>query len=201
MISLILAQQIAVLVLMMLCGLLVVRAGLIRSEDSRVISVLCVYIILPCVMLHSFQITYSDEIRDGFFLALAAAVAVHVLLLILVGILGKFLHFDRVEQMSLLYSNAGNLVIPLVSAVLGQEWVIYASAFLCVQVLLLWTHGQSLMEQRAKFNWKKIVTNLNLIAAVLGMVFFFGKIQLPQIIGSAPLFRCGKSLQNKIITL
>ena len=41
------------------------------------------------------------------------------------------------------------------------------------------------MEQRAKFNWKKIVTNLNLIAAVLGMVFFFGKIQLPQIIGSA----------------
>ena len=37
------------------------------------------------------------------------------------------------EQASLIYTNAGNLIIPLVTAVLGPEWVIYSSMFQLVQ--------------------------------------------------------------------
>ena len=60
-----------------------------------------------------------------------------------------------VEKESIIYSNSGNLVIPLVTVVLGEKWVIYASAFLSVQMILMWTHGQSLMEAKAGINWKK----------------------------------------------
>ena len=69
-------------------------------------------------------------------------------------------------------------------AVLGEEWVIYANAFLCVQLVLLWTHGQSLMEQRVQFNWKKILGNVNLIAVFIGVIFFFTQIKLPDIVGT-----------------
>lgn len=49
----------------------------------------------------------------------------------------KVLKLDGVEETSLIYSNAGNLIIPIVTAILGKEWVIYTSAFLSVQLFLL----------------------------------------------------------------
>lgn len=56
----------------------------------------------------------------GFLLALLAAVLIHVILFFLCWILGKFLEFNSVEKASLIYSNAGNLIIPLVTSVLGE---------------------------------------------------------------------------------
>ena len=75
-------------------------------------------------------------------------------------------------------------MIKLVNVVLGEEWVIYASAFLSVQMILMWTHGQSLMEAKAGINWKKIICNINLIAIILGIVLFFTQIRLPVIFGN-----------------
>ena len=100
------------------------------------------------------------------------------------GIIGKPLKLSVVEKESIIYSNSGNLVIPLVTVVLGEKWVIYASAFLSVQMILMWTHGQSLMEAKAGINWKKILCNINLIAIILGIVLFFTQIRLPVILGN-----------------
>ena len=158
MISILLAGQLAVLFLIMGCGFLLVKLHLVRSEESRTLSVITLYLIMPCVILNAFQIDYSREIRDGFLLALLAAVLIHVILFLLCRVLGKFLRFSSVEKASLIYSNAGNLIIPLVTAVLGEEWVIYASAFLCVQTIVLWTHGQSLMKESKGISWKKILS-------------------------------------------
>ena len=49
-------------------------------------------------------------------------------------------------------------------------------------MLLMWTHGQSLMEAKAGINWKKILCNINLIAIILGIVLFFTQIRLPVIL-------------------
>ena len=89
------------------------------------------------------------------------------------------------EKASLIYSNAGNLILPLVTAVLGPEWEIYATSFLCVQMILIWTHGQSLMRGQAGINWKKILLNLNLIAIAVGLILFFARIRLPELLGDA----------------
>ena len=149
---------------MMSCGFTVVKCGLIDAKSSRTLSVICIYIIMPCVMINAFQIEYSRSIRNGFLLAVAAAILIHIFLLVFVQIIGKPLKLSVVEKESIIYSNSGNLVIPLVTVVLGEKWVIYASAFLSVQMILMWTHGQSLMEAKAGINWKKILCNINLIA-------------------------------------
>ena len=156
---------------MMSCGFTVVKCGLIDVKSSRTLSVICIYIIMPCVMINAFQIEYSRSIRNGFLLAVAAAILIHIFLLVFVQIIGKPLKLS--------------LVIPLVTVVLGEKWVIYASAFLSVQMILMWTHGQSLMEAKAGINWKKILCNINLIAIVLGIVLFFTQIRLPVILGNA----------------
>ena len=186
MITLQLLQQIIVFFLMMSCGFTVVKCGLIDAKSSRTLSVICIYIIMPCVMINAFQIEYSRSIRNGFLLAVAAAILIHIFLLVFVfvQIIGKPLKLSVVEKESIIYSNSGNLVIPLVTVVLGEKWVIYASAFLSVQMILMWTHGQSLMEAKAGINWKKILCNINLIAIILGIVLFFTQIRLPVILGN-----------------
>ncbi len=97
---------------------------------------------MPCVIISSFQVEYQPEILNGLLLALAASALLHLVLIVVVGFLGKVLKLDGVEETSLIYSNAGNLIIPIVTAILGKEWVIYTSAFLSVQLFLLWSHAK-----------------------------------------------------------
>lgn len=106
--------------------------GLLKSEDSRVLSLISIYLITPCVILKAFQIEYTPQVRDGFLLAIITAIAIHIILFLLAWLFSFLFHFDAVEKASIIYSNSGNLIIPLVVSVLGDEWVIYASAFLCV---------------------------------------------------------------------
>ena len=141
MIAWLLTEQISVLFLMMACGFALVKKKLIRTEESKTLSIISIYLVIPCVIINAFQVDYSDEIRDGFLLALFAAVVIHGILFAVCAIFGKILKLEAVEKASLIYSNAGNLIIPLVAAVLGTEWEIYASAFLCVQQIAIWTHG------------------------------------------------------------
>ena len=137
MISLILAKKILSLFLVMALGIVLVRCGIVRSRDSKVLSMISLYLVMPCVIISSFQVKYQPEILNGLLLALATAVLLHLVLIVVVGFLGKVLKLDGVEETSLIYSNAGNLIIPIVTAILGKEWVIYTSAFLSVQLFLL----------------------------------------------------------------
>ena len=179
---LLLLKQLIELFLMIGAGFLLVNCSILKSSDSKVLSLVCIYIVLPCVMIHAFQVDYSEQIRAGFLLAIAAAILIHLLLFLMTAFLGKLFSLDRVERASLIYSNAGNLVIPLVASILGEDWVIYASAFIVVQSIFLWTHGASLMRGTTQFELKRILTNINLIAIVIGIVLFFAKIRLPDIV-------------------
>lgn len=185
MIAWLLTEQISVLFLMMACGFALVKKKLIRTEESKTLSIISIYLVIPCVIINAFQVDYSDEIRDGFLLALFAAVVIHGILFAVCAIFGKILKLEAVEKASLIYSNAGNLIIPLVAAVLGTEWEIYASAFLCVQQIAIWTHGQSLMSRKSGVNWRKIWSNINLIAIAVGICLFFAQIKLPSVLGDA----------------
>lgn len=118
---------------------------------------------VPYQCLSDYALRYYKCIPDWLFkrnsrwflLALFAAVIIHLLLFLICGILGKFLNLTSVEKASLIYSNAGNLIIPLVTSVLGSEWVIYSSGFMCVQTLLLWTHAQSIMQGKQNLTGKR----------------------------------------------
>ena len=89
---------------------------------------------------------------------------------------------NEVEKGSLIYSNCANLIIPLVIAILGEEWVIFSNAFLCVQLVFTWTHGKSLIGGDKGFAWKKILTNINLIAIFIGLVMMLCRIRLPHVV-------------------
>ena len=183
--SALLLKQIVVLFLMMGLGALLVRLRLLKSEDSRVLSLILIYIVVPCVIVRSFQIEFTPEVRDGFLLALGAGALIHVLLYLLTRLCRRFFGLDAVEQGSVMYSNSGSLIIPLVTAVLGEEWIIYASAFTCVQLVVMWTHGCTLISGEKHISWKKILLNINLIAVAVGLLLLVLCIRLPGLLRDA----------------
>ena len=163
----------------MLMGYAVVKAGLMKSSESKSVSVIMVYLVIPCVILNAFQVEYTPDVQKGLLLACAAAVAVHILFLLLTAILKKPLHLDVIERATIIYSNAGILVIPLVQELLGQEYVIYSSAYIAVQLILIWTHCKNMLCEEDKLEWKKVLLNVNIISIIVGVVLFIFRIQLP----------------------
>ena len=59
-----------------------------------------------------------------------------VILLIVVSILGRVFHLNEVEVASIYYSNSGNLIVPIVTFILGKEWVLYGCVFMSVQLCI-----------------------------------------------------------------
>lgn len=172
-ISILLAQQIAQLFLMIFMGFLIVKAGLLKDEDSKVLSKIVLYLIIPCVILNAFQVDYTPETVRGLLVAFAASLLMQVVLLFAVSALGRVFHLDAVEITSVYYSNSGNLIVPLVTAVLGAEWVLYSCVYMSVQLVFFWTHCKKVISREASYDWKKIVLNLNIISIFVGILRFF----------------------------
>lgn len=192
-ISLLLMQQIAQLFLILLMGYAVVKTGLLKAADSRVLSVVFVYLITPCVVLNAFQIENSPEIRSGLLFSVGIAVLAHVVFLALTAALHKPLRLDSVEQVNIIYSNAGALVIPLVQALQGSGYVIYSCGFIIVQLVLLWTHAAALLQGGGRLDLKKILTNVNLIVIAIGALLFAFQVKIP-----GPLLSTINSVGNMI---
>ena len=183
-ISILLMQQIVQLFLMIFMGYLIVKTGLVRDDDSKVLSKIILYLIVPCVIVNAFQVNYTTDTVKGLLIAFAASVMTQVVLLIVISASGKLLHLNEVEIASVYYSNSGNLIVPIVTFILGQEWVLYGCVFMSVQLVFLWTHCKKIISREASYDWKKIILNINMISIFIGVVLFFTKICLPEIIGN-----------------
>ena len=121
------------------------------------------------------------------------AVGMHVVFLLLNALFRKVLKLDAVEQVNIIYSNAAALVIPIVQALLGEEYVVYSCAFVIVQLVLLWTHASACLQGSARLEWRKLLTNVNLIAIAAGALLYLLHVSLP-----APITSTLSSVGNMI---
>lgn len=180
--SLLLMQQICQLFIMIFFGYLLVKRKVLRSDDSKVLSLIILYVSSPCAILNSFMIEFTQDKLIGLILAFAGAILVHVIFIPLANVIAKITGFTPIEKASIIYSNSGNLIIPLVGAILGKEWVLYTSGYMVVQTILIWTHGKNLVCNEHSYDLKKILGNINVIAIICGICLFVFQISLPSVI-------------------
>ena len=135
--SFLLAGKITELTLIVLMGVALVKAGLLKSENSYTLSVIALYLISPSVMIHAFQMDNTPQIIEGLKLSVMLAVFFHVVLIVLGRLFKQLFKLDALEHAATVYSNSGNLIIPLVMSVFGAEWVIYTSGFIMVQTFFV----------------------------------------------------------------
>ncbi len=181
-IAILILNQLLQFLLMMLMGYGIVKAGILKSEDSRVLSSIAVYLVTPCVIISAFQIDFNAQTMNGLLLAFAAAIISQLAFLLLISTVGKRRQWSEVEKASIMYSNAANMIIPIVLSVLGEEWVLYTSAYIAVQIVTLWTHCRSMLCGDKGFHWKKILGNINMISIFVAVLLFLSGIRLPALI-------------------
>ena len=68
---------------------------------------------------------------------------------------------------------------PIVQALLGEKYVVYSCAFVIVQLVLLWTHASACLQGSARLEWRKLLTNVNLIAIAAGALLYLLHVSLP----------------------
>lgn len=181
-IAFILGTKIVELTLIVLMGYGLVKSKLLKSEDSKPLSIIGLYIISPAVMIEAFQIPYTPEILDGLLLSLGMAVFLHIMLIAIGALLKRWLYLDPIEHAASIYSNSGNLIIPLVMSLFGKEWVIYASCFIIVQTFLFWTHCRLIIVGKGNLTLKTVLKNINIWSIMIGVTMFALQIKLPDMI-------------------
>lgn len=185
MIALPLARKIAELFLILFSFAAMVRAGVLKSQDSQVLSRVSLYFVTPCVVFNSFLKEMGPEVQQGLAVSVAFALIVHLIYFVIVLALKKVWKATEVEQASIVFTNAGNLVIPLVAYALGEKWVIYVSGYILVFNMIFWTVGLRIFDSEGGHSLRKVLLNPNMLAILAGILVMLTGVKLPETLSIA----------------
>ena len=179
MIAVLLIRKIAQLFFILILGYVAVKVKVLRAEDSKVLSKLALYFLVPFVILKSFQMDLTPDIQKGMLFTFGMGFVLNTVQIAMAAAGGKLLKLDVVEQTSMAYPNMINLIVPLVTSVLGPEWIIYSSAMASVQLLFLWSHGLGMFAGWKNMSLKKMFLNPNMLSIGVGLILLVTGIKLP----------------------
>ena len=111
-ISILLMEQIIELFIMIFMGFIIVKAGIVKDEDSKVLSKIVLYLIIPCVIINAFQVDYTSKTVRGLLIAFAASVILQLVLLFIISAMGRLFHMNEVVTFLRM------LLVPLISLIL-----------------------------------------------------------------------------------
>ena len=178
---LILIKQIIVMLAMMSIGVVLYKIGQINEKGVTQLSNLALFVATPCVVIRSLAIPFNaKQLQTGLLV-----MAFFLLTLLLAAIVGRIGcgKADRVGTFAVIFSNSGFVGIPLIQGILGEEYVFFVTMTMVIGTVVFWTYGVYLISgDKNEVSVKKILTNPNLIAVVVGMVLFFAPIELPYIV-------------------
>lgn len=181
-IALQLAKSIAGLFVFLIIGFVFVKAKLLKAPDAKTISKILMYMATPAAIVRSFQVEFTPDRLTDLGLSFLGGLLCQLLFMAIAGLLKKTSSMNDLERMSMAYPNVANLTIPLITATLGGDWVLFTAGYSVVQNIFAWTHENTVISGQ-KANLKKILLNVNIIAILIGIIMFVLRLQLPAFAG------------------
>lgn len=200
---LVVLQQMVIIFILIGVGMLLYRRNMLSEATSKQISGIIINVTNPALLICSAFEDGPKVSLGGLSIALAAYAAVFVILIalsfLIPYILGvpKKLHYAY--QMLTIFGNVGFIGIPLASAVLGSESLIFVSIFNLLFNLLIYTLGMSMLEKAASLQaaegeispagrhtsgrLQKLV-NAGTISAAVTILCYLGDFHVPVILSS-----------------
>lgn len=189
----ILLQQMMVLFIIMMIGYLCRRIGLFGAEASKLLSGIVVNVANPALILSSSINKESTIQGKELALTMGLAISFYVVLLVLAEIIPRLLRVEErdygVYKVMTVFSNIGFMGFPLLTAMYGNESLLYASLFLIPYNVLIYTYGvgalckteETVKEGKKAIPWKKIF-NIGVIACIISVILYLTRIRVPQVI-------------------
>ena len=196
------AQQVAILFVLMGFGAVMRKAKFFRGNAIDGIVNVLILVVTPCLIVDVFQRPFDPSKLRGLGCAFALAVLIHVALIGLSRFAVRHRDEDvrRPLRLAAVFPNAGFMGIPLEQAILGDAGVFYGVVYIVVFNLFIWSWGYHLMKSeeckvksKAKGSRKVFhfslftlhsVLNPGTVGLALGAPLFFLSVKLPEVIGA-----------------
>lgn len=175
-------QQVMILFLMIATGFIAKKSGVITHETGKGLSAVLLKITSPFLVIVSFQVPFSWEMLSKAGIVFLFGICTHLATVVIGGLLYRRYPeaARRVLVFTTVYSNCGFMGIPVLQSLYGSIGVFYASIYIAVFNLFVWTHGVLLFTgQGDKKTIQRTLTNPGILSVVIGMILFIFSIRLP----------------------
>jgi malate permease and related proteins len=180
-------NQVTILFLIMIVGIYVRKKEMLNAEVNKKLSDFLISITLPCLILSSFNMDYSQEMMEKARQIFMYSVIVHFVLIFVSSIFAyKFEEGSKkVLRFVTIFSNCGFMGYPVLEGLFGNTGVFYGAIFNIPVNLFMLSYGVMLYTgKRDMKTLKGALKHPGIIATVLGLILFSFSIRLP-----SPLFK------------
>lgn len=192
--------------LIMVLGFLLGKFKLISEKTNRELTNLLLTIFMPASLFIAFPSEYDQDSANLFFSGLIAGVIIMFVLIIFAKLIFNKKWMKRElaseSQFALIFNNATFLGYPIVVNTFGPSGVLAYCGFIIAFNVALFSYGIWLFEHKITWHlFRSIIFNPNIIAVLLGMIFFLVGFQLPSFITDAVGYVGGATTPLSIICI
>lgn len=193
--------------LILLLGFFLGKLRLISEQTNRQLANLLLTVFMPASLFSAFPATYDENALGLSLSGLGAgALVMTVLILLSLVIFNKKFYKEKglryESQFALIFNNATFLGYPIVASTFHADGILAYSGFIIAFNIALFSYGIWLFTH--KMTWKLVVSmilNPNIIAVLLGMVFFLVGFSLPEFVNDAVRYVGGATTPLSIICI
>jgi len=179
------STQIIQMLVILIIGAYAYKKEIIHDNGLKSLTNILLEIVSPLLIFTSYQRAYdTDQVKGLIITFILSMISIIIAILISLIVIKKSNKRDYlVERMAIMYTNCGFIGIPLMYALYGPIGVFYCTAFITAFNLICWSYGISmLVTLPLKEKLIKIISGRNMIAIILGLLFYFFSIQIPNIL-------------------
>ncbi|MDD4002791.1 MAG: AEC family transporter [Clostridia bacterium] len=184
--------NISILMLLGVPGFILRKTNVLKSQDSKSLAVLLLYITQPFLIIMSFQgKTYEREILGSLGIIAIGSIAIHLIMLAIAYFVFSKISLEKKQKgvftFASTFANCGYMGIPVISMLFfGKDYLaemlIYVSVYITVFNVINWTVGIYIISGDKRFiSIKNAVLNPATIATLIALPLFFAKINLSSI--------------------
>ena len=181
--------QMLALLIMIGAGFLATKTGMIDEHTNSHISRLIVNIFNPLLVFASAANSIGLIPMQKLLLVGLIAVGMFAIFIIAGMILAPLFEHDsmqrRIYQLMFVFSNLGFIGIPVVSSILGSQYVVYVTEFMLVYTVIFYTYGVALMDGKFSLSSLKSMLNSGTLFSMAALLVILFEIPLPDFIKSA----------------
>lgn len=201
--------QMIIIFLLISIGAVLFKLGMLSDATSKQLSGIVVNITNPAVLICSAITDEEKEPLSNLLIALIAFTIIYGFLLVMTMVVPRLLGVKKPERYSYkmltVFGNVGFIGIPLASALLGTQSLIYVSVCNLVFSFLLYTYAATTLEKTAKEQhgedssvlakggkpWYLKLINSGTISCVLTVILYVTDIRVPVVFADT-LNYCGR---------
>ncbi len=193
--ALITAKQVAELFLLIAAGVFLKKIGMIGAKEKSFLSDLLIKFVVPCMIINSYMGSYSTDTLANIGLSFVYSIGLCVAGILITMELSGFVKEENrgIFRFACSFSNAAYMGFPLIRALFGEEGILYASSYVTVFNILLWTVGCVFFADRMSFG--KLIKNVlscpPILAVAVGLLIYFLQIPVPEVL-SGPIGAVGE---------